>query len=131
MEDERGVALRFNEGKVDWTLLDFKACEPLAQAMMYGATKYTRENWKGHCKDPREHLQSAMRHLIAVIQGEEYDESTVRHTGHVMANMMMYNFHTHKFPATCKESPPEDKRQLKLFQGLGLVTMEPLSTVTK
>ena len=76
-----------------------------------------RNNWKGHCKDPREHLQSAMRHLIAVIQGEEYDESSVRHTGHVMANMMMYNFHTSEYPATMKtsESKPIDQNQLSLF----------------
>lgn len=102
MGNEGGFALRFNEGKVDWTLLDFKACEPLAQAMMYGATKYARENWKQTCKNPNEHLQSAMRHLIAIIQGEEYDESLVRHTGHVMANMMMYNFHTAELPAKLK-----------------------------
>lgn len=53
-----------------------------------------RNNWKLPCKDPEQHIQSAMRHLIAIIQGEEYDESGVRHTGHVLANMMMYNFHT-------------------------------------
>jgi hypothetical protein len=100
---EKRKALRFNEGKVDWTLLDYKACEPLARAMMYGEKKYDRDNWKGHCEDPREHIQCAMRHLIAIIQGEEHDESGVRHSGHVMANMMMYNFHSSDVPPVIYE----------------------------
>lgn len=117
-------ALRYNEGKVDWTLLDFNACEPLPRAMMYGAGKYTRENWKNQCDDPKEHLQCAMRHLIAIIQGEEYDlphngkdGSFVRHSGHVMANMMMYNFHTSKLPHIISDvKPVDDDTQLSLFK---------------
>lgn len=89
------VALRYNEGKLDWTLLDFESVTPLVEVMTYGATKYDRDNWKLKCKDPRQHLQSAMRHLISIIQGQEIDdESGKRHSGHVMANMMMYNYHT-------------------------------------
>jgi len=88
-------ALRYNNGKLDWTLLDFKSLEPLVKVMTYGEKKYNRFNWQKPCDDPRQHLQSAMRHLVALINSEEFDdESTERHTGHVMANMMMYNFHT-------------------------------------
>lgn len=88
-------ALRFNEGKPDWTLLDFDSLLPMVEGMTYGATKYDRENWKLPCDDPRQHLKSAMRHLIAIIQGEEIDpESSVRHSGLVGCNMMMYNYHT-------------------------------------
>lgn len=86
-------AQRFNEGKLDWTLVDYKSIEPLVQAMTYGATKYARENWKLKCDDPMQHIQSAFRHLIAITQGEDIDpESKVEHLGHVMANMMMYKF---------------------------------------
>ena len=88
-------ALRYNEGKLDWTLLDFKSLVPLVKVMTYGEKKYNRFNWQKPCEDPRQHLQSAMRHLISLIDGEETDkESMQRHTGHIMANMMMYNFHT-------------------------------------
>jgi hypothetical protein len=88
-------ALRFNEGKLDWTLLDFDSVEPLVKAMTYGMKRYSRENWKLPCDNPRQHLQSAIRHLLAIVKGEEIDpESGERHSGHVMANMMMYNFHT-------------------------------------
>lgn len=88
-------ALRYNEGKLDWTLLDWPSLEPAVRVMTFGATKYARENWKLPCDDPRQHIQSAIRHLFAMSQGQEADpESWERHSGHVICNMMMYNFHT-------------------------------------
>ena len=90
-------ALRYNEGKLDWTLLDYKSLEPLVKAMTYGATKYTRGNWKQQCDDPEQHLQSAMRHLISMVQGEMVDkESGELHVGHLMANCMMHTYQMDK-----------------------------------
>lgn len=106
-------ALRHNEGKPDWTLLDFEALLPLVEGMMYGATKYERDNWKNECEDPNQHIQSAFRHLTAISQGEEIDpESGVRHSGLVMCNMMMYNYHTKKV-TDCdhKKDPDEECRE--------------------
>jgi hypothetical protein len=88
-------ALRYNEGKRDWTLLDYNCLHPLVDVMTYGSKKYTRDNWKNTLDDSNQHIQCAMRHLIAIINGEELDpESGLRHSGHIMANMMMYNYHT-------------------------------------
>ena len=87
------VALRYNDGKPDWTLLDYKSLLPLVKVMEQGAKKYSRDNWKLPNNNKMEPLQSAMRHLIALIGGEEFDkESGERHTGHIMANMMFYNY---------------------------------------
>lgn len=86
-------ALRYNDGKPDWTLLDYPSLLPMVDVMTYGATKYARDNWRLPSDNKAEPLQSAMRHLIALIGGEEFDkESGMRHTGHIMANMMFYNF---------------------------------------
>lgn len=94
--ESNGKALRYDEGKLDWTLLDFHAVEPLVRVMEYGATKYARENWKLPLDDPMQHIRCAFRHLIAIASGQEIDpESGERHSGHVMANMMMYNYHRH------------------------------------
>lgn len=102
-----GKALRYNEGKPDWTLLDYKSLLPLVDVMTYGATKYDRDNWKLQCDNPNQHLQSCMRHLIALIDGEEFDkESGFRHSGHIMANMMFWNYHVH----------PEEKKPLDQFE---------------
>lgn len=98
-------ALRYNEGKLDWTLVDWESIEPLVKVMTYGWKKYTtpesdgRDNWKKPCDDPMQHIQSAFRHLIAISKGENIDpESGELHSGHVIANMMMYNYHTNGKP---------------------------------
>jgi len=96
-------ALRYNEGKLDWTLVDWKSLEPLVKVVTYGWKKYTtpeasgRDNWKNPCEDPMQHIQSAFRHLMAISGGEMIDpESNELHAGHVCANMMMFIYHTNK-----------------------------------
>jgi hypothetical protein len=47
--------------------------------------------------DRKEILESSMRHLTALLDGEEVDqESGLPHTGHIQCNMMFYNYHTEK-----------------------------------
>lgn len=61
--------------------------------MMFGAEKYSADNWKIGL-DRTEILESAQRHLIALFNGEENDpESGLSHAGHIMCNMMFYVFH--------------------------------------
>jgi hypothetical protein len=86
--------LRYDEGKPNWTLIDYKTILPFVDAMMYGATRYPIGNWKLPPGNPRQPLESAMRHLTSIVDGEEIDpESGVRHAGFVMANMMIYLYH--------------------------------------
>lgn len=114
-------ALRYNQGKPKWSLVDFKSLEPLVKVMEYGAHKYStfsdgvktykgseisekdsvsltlidsgKENWKKGL-DKKEVLESLTRHLFALMDGEEFDrESGCSHIGHIMANAMMYNYH--------------------------------------
>ena len=59
-------ALRYDSGKLDWTLIDFKSIEPLVRVMEYGAKKYSRDNWKNQCDDPMQHIRCAFRHLVAI-----------------------------------------------------------------
>lgn len=84
-----GSAMRYNTGKMDWSLVDFVSLEPLAEAMMYGADKYERDNWKkGQSVDGLK--SSLLRHVFAYIDGEDFDiESGVHHLGHALANIMM------------------------------------------
>lgn len=118
-------SLRYNEGKPQWSLVDFKSIEPLVRVMEYGAHKYSvftdqegndvrgldisledassltlkssgRENWKISL-DPMKCLESASRHLFALMSGEEIDpESGKSHAGHLHANIMFYTYHTNK-----------------------------------
>jgi len=112
-------ALRYDTGKLDWTLLDFQSLEPAVKVMTYGAKKYTitspdgsvvdgRDNWKNKCEDPKQHLRCAFRHLIAIANGQDIDpESGELHSGHVICNMMMLNYHYK--PVAEKETEPDKK----------------------
>lgn len=90
MRTETIRAERHNQGKPRWSLVSMKSLLPLVRVLEMGARKYADDNWKLGLKK-REVLESAMRHLAELIDGEELDdESGLSHAGHVMANMMFY-----------------------------------------
>jgi hypothetical protein len=82
-------AQRHNEGKLSWTILDYKALKPLVRVMMYGEKKYSRHNWKNGM-DMQVIFDCAMRHLVDLMNGETIDhESGLPIIGHLMSNCMM------------------------------------------
>lgn len=87
---EKDKADRYNQGKLQWHLIDWKSLEPMVEVLMFGAKKYAPNNWKRGL-DPDEVLDCTMRHLVAVMNNQEYDEeSNKHHMGHVMCNAMFY-----------------------------------------
>jgi Domain of unknown function (DUF5664) len=83
---------RRNEGKSKWSLVNFKALEPMVRVLEFGCQKYSRDNWKKGL-DKTEILESMQRHLAALIDGELIDgESGVSHMGHIQCNAMFYNY---------------------------------------
>ena len=100
MEQEK--SLRYNIGKPQWSLVDFKSLEPLVRVMEYGKQKYATEqgsgkdNWKKGL-DLTQILESMSRHQFALMSGEIIDpESQQEHIGHIMANAMFYKYHYEK-----------------------------------
>lgn len=86
-------SLRYNEGKPQWSLVDFKSLEPMVRVMEYGCTKYSRDNWKKGL-DTTQILESLSRHLFALMSGEIIDpESGQFHIGHIQANAMFWQYH--------------------------------------
>lgn len=84
-------ALRHNSGKPRWSLVEFKSLEPLVRVLEFGATKYAPDNWKLGL-DRREILDSMMRHVAALVDGEATDpESGLPHVGHILCNAMFYS----------------------------------------
>jgi hypothetical protein len=85
----KGVALKYDGGKEDLSLLPrvFKA--GVAQAMMAGAVKYSRYNYLEGFRLMRL-LASAERHLDALKDGEDLDPETgVPHWALLAANCLM------------------------------------------
>lgn len=81
-------ANRFNKGKPRWGLVDFKSLIPFVRVLEFGANKYSDDNWKKGL-ERKEILESAFRHIVELMDGENNDEeSGLHHAGHVIANMM-------------------------------------------
>lgn len=85
-------ATRLNEGKRKWSLVHYKSLEPLVEVLEFGAGKYGEKNWQKGL-DKTEILESMMRHLTALMDGESNDkESKLHHIGHIMCNAMFYEY---------------------------------------
>lgn len=97
-------ALRYNSGKLQWSLLDFESLEGLVRVLEYGAKKYSRNNWKKGMPVTQV-SESLMRHLFAFLNGEDIDpESGCRHISHVMCNAMFIEY-------ILREKPHYDDRE--------------------
>ena len=114
-------ALRYNEGKLKWSLVDWKSLEGLVEVLQYGADKYTifqdnegneikgidvmnfpdfkkiynikipgENNWKKGL-ELDSILDSAMRHIVKMMNNEFVDEeSKLLHAHHIICNMMFW-----------------------------------------
>jgi hypothetical protein len=95
MEDKpiyKTQALRYNEGKLQWSLVDFKSLEGLVRVLEMGAKKYDKHNWKKGMPVTQV-SESLMRHLFAYLSGEDTDpESGLSHMSHVLCNAMFIEY---------------------------------------
>lgn len=75
---------KHDEGKFDPTMLSVEMVETVSRVRMFGAKKYSRNNWKKGFKITRS-MAAAMRHILAFINGEDNDaESGLSHLGHAI-----------------------------------------------
>lgn|SRR5574343_303346 len=74
------------------TLVPSEAILGIANALSYGARKYERYNFRRGIEHSRL-LDAAMRHLLAILGGEDIDaESGNPHIHHAMASLAMYEW---------------------------------------
>jgi len=86
------TAMRFNQGKKHWSLVDFKSLEPMVDVLEFGAEKYARDNWKKGL-NKKEILESMIRHIIELVDNQELDDdSKLHHIGHIQCNSMFYAY---------------------------------------
>jgi len=105
---------RFNQGKLQWSLVDFNAFEDMVRVLEFGAQKYDAHNWKkglmvsGVC-------ESLIRHLFAYMNGEDIDpESGLPHIGHIQCNAMFLGNYSKRPELDDRYKPEEDEpKQLK------------------
>ena len=91
------LAARYNEGKPQWSLVDFESLVPMVRVLEYGADKYDAHNWKKGFPYTKL-MESMLRHCFAYLEGEDKDpESGLDHVGHILCNAMFlaYNHKHH------------------------------------
>lgn len=83
---------RYNEGKLKWSYVPFKALEPMVRVLMFGAEKYAPFNWTKGLKYT-EICESLLRHTHAFLDGEDNDpESKLEHVGHILCNGLFLSY---------------------------------------
>ncbi len=84
---EKGM--KFDGGKLDYTLVPWQGMDEVVRVLEFGAKKYARDNWKfvNHAQ-PR-YLAAAFRHIIKYNEGELTDPETgLSHLAHATCCML-------------------------------------------
>jgi len=88
-EEKEPEGMKFDEDKLDYTLIPWEAMEPVVQVLQFGADKYARDNWRKVSQE--RYKKAAMRHIIAMANGEEIDpESGLPHAAHAICCLLFY-----------------------------------------
>lgn len=95
-------AIKYDEGKTDWSLMPFEVIEDINKVLEFGAKKYDGWNFaKGSGMKYSRILNSLLRHTFAYIRGEDNDpESGLSHLAHMGCNvvfLLYYNKYKEKY----------------------------------
>ncbi len=84
------AAVKFDSGKLDWSLIPWDSVEEILKVLEFGKVKYAAWNWSsnGGFKYTRI-FNSLIRHLFAWVRGEDKDpESGLSHLAHAGCNIL-------------------------------------------
>lgn len=80
--------LRYNSGKLRWSLVDFEALEDMVRVLEFGSKKYSDNNWKKGLS-VNQICESLLRHTFEIMSGKNNDEeSRLPLAGHILCNAM-------------------------------------------
>ncbi|TXH11214.1 MAG: hypothetical protein E6R03_14605 [Hyphomicrobiaceae bacterium] len=79
------TGLKFDSGKTQYHLMPPNALEEICKVLMFGAAKYSENNWRIVDDANTRYYNAGMRHLQAWLQGEKLDqESGLPHLAHAL-----------------------------------------------
>lgn len=97
-DNERGRALRYNDGKLRYDLVQGDAHRDMVEVLTIGAKKYDARNWENGMSWTTV-IASMKRHIAAIERGEDYDpESGLLHAAHVQCNAHFLNAYYYLHP---------------------------------
>jgi hypothetical protein len=78
---------KFDDGKPDWSLVDRRSMNEFLRVLSDGAHSHGRNNWQRVKDAKRRYASAAIRHAMAILDGEDWDpEHKTAHGAHLMAN---------------------------------------------
>lgn len=82
-------AIKYDAGKLDWSLIPWDSVEEILKVLEFGKQKYSSWNWAtGEGFKYTRVFNSLVRHLFAWIRGEDVDpESGLSHLAHAGCNI--------------------------------------------
>lgn len=83
------IGAKYDSGKSRLDLLPARALVAIGHVLAYGAAKYVPDGWM-HVPDAKPRYRAAaMRHFLAMLDGEAYDEeSGLLHVAHFATNAL-------------------------------------------
>ena len=85
--------MKFDTGKLQYSLIPPSATHALAEVLTYGANKYAPNNWQLVDNGEVRYMDALFRHLEAFRSGETYDpESGIHHLAHVLTNVAFLHY---------------------------------------
>jgi hypothetical protein len=79
---------RFGLAKVPFSLIPSTSLVLMAMGLKIGARKYGPFNWRVESVQGRIYLEAALRHLLLLLDGEDYDRDTGLHHGAFVLSTM-------------------------------------------
>lgn len=98
----KGTAIKFDQDKIDWSILPIGASEEIIKVFKFGEAKYARGNFlEGDGLEYSRVINSLLRHVHAFMRGEDLDPETgISHIAHAGCNIYMlltYELNKQKF----------------------------------
>lgn len=94
----RGAGLKFDSGKLRYSLIPPAALAALAKVLTFGAEKYAPNSWQTVENGEERYLDALFRHIEAYRSGESIDpESGLSHLAHAACNVaFLLHFETER-----------------------------------
>ena len=87
------LGMKFDTGKLQYSLIPPETLSALASVLTYGAQKYAPNNWQLVEHGETRYMDALFRHLEAFRAGETHDpESGLHHLSHVLTNVAFLHY---------------------------------------
>ena len=89
MLSKQSLGVKLDQNKRQWNLLPWREVGLVVDVLMFGANKYSPDNWKHVLYAEERYLEAAIRHIVARIHNRINDpESRKPHLAHAVCSLL-------------------------------------------